>query len=172
MKPQNHRTKIIAIMFNDHWEHFALLYSRVRYTMTVWMKRFASQALHMDLCYLWLKVLENVGVLASICPILMPVSPLLSILVKRSQALQSFFKCLNIMWEKKNGWVSRQWRDRCAGIPYLNHIYLVYLVTVYSMKIKLCQFWVYRAKWYCFRDTDWNKKSFWSSTLKYTNLQN
>lgn len=46
------------------------------------MKRFASQALHMDLCYLCLKVLENVGVLASIYPILMQLSTLLSILVK------------------------------------------------------------------------------------------
>lgn len=41
---------------------------------------------------------------------------------------------------KRNGEQPRQWRDRYAEIPYLNHIYLVYLVTVYSMKMKLCQF--------------------------------
>jgi len=59
--------------------------SRVRYTKIIWTKRFASQALHIELCYLCLKVLENISFLASICRILNEMYPYLNILVKRGQ---------------------------------------------------------------------------------------
>lgn len=127
------------------------------------MKRFASQALHMGLCYLCLQVLENGGFLASICPILMPVSPLLNILVKRGQALQYFIKCLSIMWEekldvhpkKKRGTTQAMERQICRNSllkPYLSGLsgdslfYENEVMSVLSLQSQMIQFERHRLK--------------------------